>query len=160
MFHYQFAPREVAPCCYLPLFSLAARSLFGAYVVLHFWLARTLPWLQKGFPMKTAQFLLFTFGARPVVVKTSACFACSGGQGQCSSGGLQTELRISWCHLYGLSRARVACPGSLIIIQTGTGTLNHGNYTPCRGRDKTLTTMGKTSFVSLTALGSTLSLLP
>lgn len=39
------------------------------YVVLHFWLARILPWLQKGFLIKTAQSLLFMFGARPVVVR-------------------------------------------------------------------------------------------
>lgn len=50
------------------------------YVVLHFWLARTLPWLQQGFLIKTAQFLLFTVGARPAVVRHLPAEAARGDE--------------------------------------------------------------------------------
>lgn len=46
-----------------------------------------------------------------------------GGTRSARSGkleGAQTELEISWGHLHGLRKARVACPVSLITIQTGT----------------------------------------
>lgn len=50
------------------------------YVVLHFGLARILPRLQKGFLIKTAQFLLSPFGARPVVVRHLPARAARGDE--------------------------------------------------------------------------------
>lgn len=63
------------------------------YVVLHFCLARILPRLQKGFLIKTAQFLLSVFGARPVVVRHLPASAARGDEVSAAQGSSRVPER-------------------------------------------------------------------